>query len=187
MTYDEINEKLKSLLQEKRYIHSVGVSETAVRLAKIYGADEEKAKIAGLIHDAAKNLSKDDMLAECEKLGVKLDKIELANMAIVHATMADKYVHREFGIDDKEILSAVRYHTTGKENMTVLEKIIYIADMVEPNRDYNGVEKLRDLVEKNLDQACIAALAQTILFTIGEGKLIHPNTIFAYNDLLLKK
>lgn len=186
MTYDEMNEKLKSLLYEKRYIHSVGVSETAERLAKIYGADVTKAKIAGLIHDAAKNLDKEEMLAECERLDVKLDKIELANTAIVHASMADKYVQREFGIDDAEILSAVRYHTTGKENMTVLEKIIYIADMVEPNRNYDGVEKLRDLVEKNLDKACIAALAQTISFTIGEGKLIHPNTIYAYNDLLMK-
>lgn len=186
MTYDEINKKLKSLLHEKRYIHSVGVSETAVKLARIYGADEEKAKIAGLVHDAAKNLGKEKMFEECKKLDVELDEIELTNTAIVHASMADKYVRREFDIDDKEILSAVRYHTTGRANMTLLEKIIYISDMVEPNRDYVGVEKLRDLVEKNLDRACIAALAQTISFTIGEEKLIHPNTIYAYNDLLMK-
>lgn len=186
MTYDQMNEKLKNMLYEKRYIHSVGVSETAVRLAKLYGADEEKARIAGLIHDAAKNLDERQMLAECEKLGVVLDKIELANTAIVHATMADRYVRREFGIDDEEILSAVRYHTTGRENMTVLEKIIYIADMVEPNRNYSGVDKLRALVEENLDRACIAALSQTMEFTLSAGKLIHPNTIFAYNDLVMK-
>lgn len=186
MTHEQMKDKLKSMLNENRYRHSTGVCETAVRLAQIYGADTEKAYTAGLLHDAAKNLGKKEMLAECERLGVELDEIERKNIALVHAVLGGAYIRENFGIEDEEILTAVRYHTTGRAGMSLLEKIIYIADMVEPNRDFDGVIKLRSIVERDIDAACVMGLSQTIGFTLEKGELIHPDTVHARNWLLMK-
>lgn len=182
-----IKEKLKTMLNEQRYIHSMGVCETAVRLAQTYGADAEKAYTAGLVHDAAKNLTLDAMFAACKRLNVRLDEIEVENPALIHAVLGGVYIEEQFGITDKDIQNAVRYHTTGRAGMSMLEKIIYLADMIEPGRQFDGVEELRKLAGIDLDQACISAFSQTILFTVKKNQLIHPNTIIARNDLLLKQ
>ncbi len=187
MDKEQMRKALKSMLKENRYKHSIGVCETAVKLATIYGADEDKAYTAGLLHDAAKNLGKREMLSECDRLGVELDDIERANPALVHAVLGKAYIKEKFGIDDEEILNAVRYHTTGRAGMNLLEKIIYIADMVEPNRDFEGVIKLRSIVERDIDAACIMGLSQTIEFTLQKGELIHPDTVHARNWLLMNR
>ena len=187
MEKKEMKKKLKAILNEDRYAHSKGVCETAVRLAKIYGADEEKAYIAGLLHDGAKNLGKKEMFSECERLGVKLDEIQRENTALIHAALGAAYIKEQFGVEDEEILRAVRYHTTGRADMTLLEKIIYIADMVEPNRDFDGVWELRNIVEKDIDEACILGLSQTIGFTLKKGGLIHEDTIHARNWLIMNR
>lgn len=187
MEKEQMKKKLKTMLSGDRYAHSIGVCETAVRLAKMYGADADKAYTAGLLHDAAKNLGKKEMLSECERLGVELDAVQRANIALVHAVLGAEYIKEQFGVEDEEIVSAVRYHTTGKADMTLLERIIYIADMIEPHRAFDGVDELRRAAEKDIDEACMLGLSQTIGFTLKKGGLIHEDTIHARNWLIVNK
>lgn len=187
MNDTQILEKLHDMLDEKRYIHSLGVAQAAAKLAKRYGVDLGQAYTAGLVHDAAKNLSFEQSVEVCGRLRVPLDEIELSNPALIHAGLGAEYITEQFGIMDMQIKNAVRYHTTGRAGMSMLERIIYLADMIEPNRSFDGVEELRELAEKDIDGACIAACELTIRYTMAKGKLIHPNTVFARNDLILKK
>lgn len=183
----DIKEQLRHMLTEKRYIHSLGVADTAEKLANRCGVDPQKAYTAGLVHDAAKNLSLEESVEACHRLGVSLDEIELANPALIHASLGAEYIEEQFGIADREIKDAVRYHTTGRAGMGMLEKIIYLADMIEPNRCFDGVDKLRALAENDINDACIEAGMMTVRHTMDNRQLVHPNTIFAVNDLLLKK
>lgn len=180
-----MKEKLKEMLHEKRYVHSVNVAETAKALARRYGADPQKAYTAGLLHDAAKNLSISQAYEVCGRLEVRLDNIEMENTVLIHATLGAEYIKEQFGIDDSDIVNAVRYHTTGRANMSTLEKVVYLADMIEPDRTYDEVHLLRKLSEEDLDKACLAAFTAIISLNLNQGKLIHPNTILARNDLIL--
>lgn len=182
-----MQEKLKSMLSEKRYIHSIGVSETAVKMAQKYGADVEKARIAGLLHDCAKNLSYEDSLKKCAELGVELSDVEKANYALIHAPLGVKVAETEFGITDKEILHAILTHTVAGEEMSVLDKIIYLADMIEPSRDFDGVETHRKYAFEDLDKAFLYALDESIIHNVQKGVLLHPNTVIARNNILLNK
>ena len=145
MTIDEMTAKLKDSLLEKRFVHSVGVMHTAVALAKRYGVDEHKAAVAGLLHDCAKNFSRDDMLALCEKYGIQLDEVMKSATGLIHGLLGAEVAKREYGIDDDEIYDAIYYHTVGKPEMNLLTQIIYIADGIEPNRHYDGVDIIRSL------------------------------------------
>ena len=180
-----MKEKLQKLLKPKRYRHSLGVAETAVVLAKKHGADEEKAYTAGLLHDMAKNISKEDSLNLCRKLGIKTNEIERQNPSLLHAPLGAELIKREFGIYDMEISSAIACHTVGKANMTLLDKIIYIADMIEPSRDFPGVEKLRKLSFSDIDKAMLECLRFTLEYNIKKGSLIHPASIDAWNSLII--
>lgn len=182
-----MKEKLKSMLTEKRYIHSLGVADAAARLAGRYGVDLEQAYTAGLVHDAAKNLPLEEALEACSRLGVQPDEFELKNPALIHAALGAEYITEQFGITDREIKNAVRYHTTGRAGMSMLERIIYLADMIEANRDFDGVIQLRTLAEIDIDAACITAANMAIRRIIEKNQLIHPNTLYARNDLLLKR
>ena len=180
-----MKEKLKSMLNEKRYIHSVGVSETAVKMAVRYGADTEKARIAGLLHDCAKNLTYEQSLKKCRELGVELTDVEKANYALIHAPLGAKMAETEFGITDREILHAITAHTVAGENMSVLDKIIYLADMIEPSRDFDGVEIHRKYAFEDLDKAFLYALNESIIHNVQKGVLLHPDTVTARNNILL--
>lgn len=182
-----MKERLKKALKESRYLHSIGVCETAVEMAKLYGVDEEKAYIAGLLHDCAKCFSNEEQLRLCDEYGIELDEITLACPAIIHAPLGAAIAESEYGIKDEEILRAIRLHTTGGERMTKLDKIIYIADMIEPHRDYEGVDRLRKLAYGNLDKAMLASLQSTLKFNVQKGATIHPDTLSAWNSLLLHK
>ncbi len=185
---EKIKEYLKDTLSEKRYIHSLGVAEEAVSLARHYGADEDKAYIAGLCHDVAKEIPNDIakyMLKE--KYGAVLSDVEEVTHKLLHGPLGAYMAQSEFGISDIEIIDAIKYHTTAKANMSMLCKIIYMADYTEKNRTYEGVEELRELSFKNLDDAIIFGIDFTIGELIEKGAAFHPDTIDARNYILLKR
>ena len=170
-------------LSEKRYMHSLNVADEAVRLAKKYGADTEKAYLAGVAHDMVKELHRD--LLE-EKL-IKYNRRDLLDeypYPLLHGPAAAVILQNEFFVTDTEILESVHYHTTGKENMNLLTKIIYLADFIEPGRKFQGVEKVREAVERSLDEAIIISSGMVIIHTVRKGKSVHIDTINARNYLL---
>ena len=186
MTIDQMREKLKLVLTEKRFNHSIGVMQTAVSLARHYGANVEKTAVAALLHDCAKNYSKSEMLELCKEFNVELDFISKESTGLIHgflgAVIADKY----YGVQDAEIFDAIYYHTVGKPDMSLITKIIYIADGIEPNRDYEGVERIRETAFEDIDRALILQIDSTLKSVISRGALIHPNTIDTRNFYLKK-
>lgn len=185
MDFSQMKEQLRQSLQPKRFEHSVAVSETAVALARHYGVDEDKAALAGLLHDCARKYSTKDFVEVSKKLGVPLTDIEKAQPILIHAILGPIVAKRDYGVTDEEVLSAMRYHTTGKAHMTALEKIIYLADLTEPHRDFPTVDEMRRLTMKDLDEAMIAAYANTMEYLMHQHLLIHPDCLDGYNELVL--
>ncbi len=182
---EKIKEYLKENLSDKRYNHSLGVAEEAMRLAKRYGADIQKAYIAGLVHDCAKeiNPSKSVELLK-EKYGVFPDEDMVAVPRLLHGLLGSCIAHSEFEIEDEDILDAIRYHTTGKADMGCLTKIIYIADYIEPGRVYPDVDKLRDITYNDIDDGILFSLDYTICDLVKKGIPIHPDTVLCRNFLI---
>lgn len=187
MKIEEIKEKLKSSLSKKRYIHSLNVMETACQLAKRYNMDVGKAALAGLLHDCARKLDKQGMLGLCEKYGIIIDNISLSQPVLLHGPVGSFVARDDYEVDDEEVLSAIYYHTTGKEDMSLLDKIIYIADFIEPGREYKDVEKVRELAFEDVDKALLKVLDYGIIYVIQKGSLIHQDSIKARNFVLLKR
>lgn len=173
---------IKQRLSEKRFKHSIGVAETARKLAENLGADPKKACLAGLVHDAAKEMTYEEMLDACKKGKVMPDSEELKNKALLHAP-AGAAILDSLGIVDEDIKNAVRYHTVGRRGMSMLEKIIYFADMVEPSREYPEVNLLREMADSNFNEAFRAALKFSIIWNIEKGRVVHEGTLHAYNEM----
>ena len=184
---DNVQEILIEKIGKKRVEHSIGVMETAMELAKVYYADMDKAKIAGILHDCAKYGDKSYLLKRASDFDIILDKIMIENYQLIHGPLGAEVAKEDFGVKDEEILNAIRYHTTGRENMTLLDKIIYIADYIEPSRNFLGVEKARELAFENLDKSLIYAMDNTVIQLIKTSKLIHLDTIKARNYLVFKE
>lgn len=172
---------IKSRLTPKRLYHSICVAEKAKHLAEKYGADPEKAYTTGLVHDIMKNQSVEDMLILIESDGQTLTNSEKAITVTLHAIAGEIFLRKELGITDEEVLSAVRWHTTGKEDMSLFEKIIYVADLVSEDRDYPDVKEVRQLAEEDLDKTLLRGLSFTIEDNAKNYKLIHTDTVRAYN------
>lgn len=185
-SYAQIDDYLRKSLKESRYVHTLGVVQSACSLAKINGVDEEKTKIAALIHDAAKNMKIDEQYKILKENSVDMDIISENSPQILHGWVAAILAKELMGVTDEEIINAVKYHTTGKKSMSKLEKIIYIADYIEPNRDYPGVEELRKTTFSDLDKGVLMGIDNTITFVIKQGQLVHPLTIDARNYLILQ-
>jgi predicted HD superfamily hydrolase involved in NAD metabolism len=185
-SWEEIDEYLKQNLTENRYKHTMGVVFTAELLAEKNGESKERAKIAALVHDCAKNMKIDEQFEFLKSRNIELDEITVNSPQILHGIVGSIIAREVMGIKDEEILSAVKHHTTGKKSMTLLEKIIYIADYIEPNRNYNGVEELRQLTFDNLDEGALKGFDNTITYVIKLGQIVHPLSIDARNDLLIK-
>ena len=179
---DEYKVILKERLTEKRYIHSLNVADSAKELAIIYGADAEKAYTAGLVHDACKDMPAGLQLSYLLENKVPLTELELNTPKLYHSICGRAFVEKEFGITDEDILNAVRYHTTGREGMSLLEKIIFIADFISVERDYNGVDVMRQKAVRSLEEAIVEGLSFTIKDLIDAGRVVHPDTIGAYNE-----
>ncbi len=186
-----MEEKLKKALSERRYNHSLGVMETAVHLAELFGADVEKARLCGLLHDCAKDIEKSVMPEMCEALGVPLDEIKREQRSLIHADLGAKLAETEYGVSDEEVLDAIRYHTLGRPNMTLLEKIIYVADFVEPTRkEFPGLSELRELSVLDIDLAMYRAVDSCIAHVQRQGKTVHSQSIETrefYKALVRKK
>lgn len=185
LNYKDIEYKLKEMLPERRLKHSMNVSQCAVKLSEIYGYDMEKAKLAGLIHDCAKYFNDDQVEDSIKKFNIELDSLEENNIALSHSVIGSYVIQETFNIKDEDIINAVKYHTTGRENMSILEKIIYIADLIEEGRKFPLVDKLRELAYNgSLDEALLLSFNNTIKFVIDNNQLIHPRTVSARNYIL---
>jgi predicted HD superfamily hydrolase involved in NAD metabolism len=188
MTFDEVQKHLSSMLTPKRFEHSIATAQTAFELAHIYGANEHKAMLSGLIHDITKDLDTPLQLHLCEKFDIILSIVEKGSPKLLHAMTAPGVIKNELGISDAEILRAVRYHTTAHADMTVLEKVLYLADFVEPKRNFKGVEALRRIVGKeDLDTAMLVCLDYSINELLTTGRTIHPDTVDARNYIILNR
>ena len=186
MNQEQALKKVKPHLTEHRYTHTLGVIQAAEDLAIRYGADPEKAMLAAVFHDYAKFRDKEEMKRLVrEKLKDKsfLDYGD----ELLHAPCGAYYVEHEVGIKDEDVLNAIRYHTTGRPNMTVLEKVVFLADYIEPGRRLKGIDEVRKLAKKDLDQAVIEALKNTTGFLMKRNQLIYPETIATYNQLVEEK
>ena len=177
---------LKVRLSEKRYLHSLAVADEAVFLAEKYGADKQKAYIAGLLHDITKEASEENHLNIFKTFGIILSDVEKNAFKLWHAISGAEYIKHLLLIDDEDIYDAVRYHTTAKDNLSLLSKVIYIADYTSRDRDYDDVDVIRQLAYKSLDQAYIYALKYTITDLTARGLALHPDTVKAYNEIVLK-
>lgn len=187
MDYEKITSELRKRLSIKRLQHSVGVSRTAEKLAEIFGCNTAQARLAGLLHDLAREVPMNELLPKSQEFGIVVSDIEKAELILLHAPLSAKIAQAEFGVDDGEILQAIILHTTGGLAMTKLDKIIYLADVIEPGRVFTGVDKIRELARDDLDQALLAALDQSIFHIVQKNGLLHPATIAARNEILLKK
>ena len=174
-----------SYLKPKRMPHVLGTEQEAVRLAEKYGADVTKARIAALLHDCTKKLDMDEQLAMCRQYAIPLDELEQKALKLLHSKTGAAIARDVFAVDD-EIYNAILYHTTGKPDMTLLEKIIYLADYIEPTRDFPGVETLRKTVYEDLDRGLLLGLTMTIDEMEEMGNPVHHMTRDA-RDYLLKR
>jgi predicted HD superfamily hydrolase involved in NAD metabolism len=186
LPYEDIKVKLRSMLTPHRYAHSLGVEKMAAALSERYEQNTEKISIAALVHDCAKNIPDDRLLDMANKYGVELDEVSMAERALIHGPLGAAIAHDYFDIDDKEILHAVAVHTTGCKDMNMIDKIIYLADFTEEGRKYEGVAYLRELAFKDLNTALIKSFDNTIQYVISLNSLLHPNTIYARNSLIIE-
>ena len=179
---DQLRPVALSYLKHKRIPHVLGTEQEAIRLAQRYGADVEKARVAALLHDCTKKLSMEEQLALCEKYGIQLDELEQKALKLLHSKTGAAIAKDVFGVDE-EIYSAIWYHTTGHANMTRLEKIIYLADYIEPSRDFPGVDELRSVCYEDLDRGLLKGLEMTIEEMTAMGNPVHHATIEARDAL----
>lgn len=185
MNINEIKEYLQKSLSQKRYVHSLGVAEEAQKLAVRYGVDSDKAYLAGLVHDCAKEIPYDTAIDLMQnKYNEEVDFVCKKMPRLLHGPLGAYMARSEFGIDDEEIFDAIKYHTTGKADMSLFTKIIYMADFVEPNRTYKDAKMLREMTYENIDAAIIYGIDFTIHKLVEDGELIHPDTVLCRNSLV---
>ena len=180
-------ELLRERLLPERFTHSLNVAQSAVYLAEKYGEDKDKAYIAGLLHDVMKNSDDTEQLEMIERYGISMTELEKKNKKLWHAMSAPGYLLYELGEKDEDLLNAVRYHTTGRAGMSLLERIIFIADYISDERDYNGVEIMRELADKSLEDAMLFALKFTLQKLSSQNMCIHPDCLGCYNELIINR
>ena len=175
---------VKQQMNGRRYEHTLGVARTARELARLFGADQNKAEIAGILHDYCKQWPAEEMRKVLLSISDLPKDLLQYNKELWHALAGAEVVRRNLGIKDEEILNAIRYHTTGRINMSLLEKVVCLADYIEPGRKYPGLEDIRHKVVIGLDEALITAFANTISFLVHRKNKVYPLTCLAYNDLV---
>ena len=180
MTEQKARRLAQKRLSAKRYQHTLNVRRMAVKLAKRWGADPEKAALAALLHDTAKELPREEMLQILKDNAIMAENAQNRPSPVWHGIAAAILAQTQWGVSDPEILSAIRCHTTGKPDMSKLDKIIYLADMTSAERDWPGVEELRALQMENLDRALCDALKRSIDFVEEKGGTLDPESVAAY-------
>ena len=189
MTEEEAIKELKQRVSNDRLEHVLAVKDEAVRLAKRFGVDVEKARWAGLLHDCAKGLSNNILLKKAKEFGIVISDVYKDDPALLHAPVGSELAKREFGIEDEDILEAIKVHTLGSSNMSALDKVVFLADHIEPNRECETIDRLREHIKKDtkgrtLDDAVRTACEDTIRYHLDLGESIHPQTIMTRNSLL---
>lgn len=175
--FNELKEIVKSKMSLKRFTHTLGVVEMSEKLAKIYNANIQKCKVAALLHDICKEMDMEYIKNICKNKFInELSEEDLENNEILHGFAGAYYVKNELGINDKEILNAIKYHTVGAKDMTLLEKIVYIADAIEYGRNYPSVVEIREETFKNLDKGILMEIEHKEEYLESIGKKSHPNT-----------
>ncbi|MBE6986791.1 MAG: nicotinate (nicotinamide) nucleotide adenylyltransferase [Ruminococcaceae bacterium] len=175
LTVEELEAEVLGLLKENRIAHVLGCRDTAVQLAKHWGADEIHAARAALLHDVTKALDGPLQLTLCQEYGILLNSFSQKNTKTLHALTGSLVARRVFG-EEQAVVDAIRHHTTGKADMNLLEKIIYVADYMEPNRDFPGVDRLRELAFSDIDAALALGLEMTITMLKGQGREVSPES-----------
>ena len=184
-TRDELLKKVQQQMSQKRFKHVLGVEKTAVELAQQYGASIEAASIAALTHDYAKERNPQEMHDLIISASLDLDLLQYGS-EIWHGPVGAILVRKELHVKDEEILNAIRHHTVGSSKMNLLEQIIYVADYIEPGRDFPGVEKVRQLAENDLPQAVAFEAEHTLSYLISKKRKIYPKSIETYNTWVAK-
>lgn len=187
MTIEDYKGIIRPLMGDKRYIHSVNVSIEAVRLAKKYGADEEKAAVAGIFHDITKEIDFEKQLQIISSGDIILTDVEKSTNKLWHAISGSVYIQKELNITDADIINAVRYHTTGRANMSLLEKIIFLADFTSAERDYPDVDVIRQKAEISLEEGMLYGIQFTLSRLLQHQGLLSIDAINAYNEILLNR
>ncbi len=188
LTVEELRPIAMSYLKPKRMPHVLGTAEEAARLARRYGADETQARVAGLLHDCTKKLDMAEQLALCGQYGIVLDPLEQKALKLLHAKTGAAIARHVYGVDDA-VYQAILYHTTGRAGMSLLEKILYLADYIEPSREFANdpdVVRLRETVYEDLDRGLLLGLTMTIDEMVGMGNPVHHDTLDARDDLIKK-
>ncbi len=181
----EISQKLRKQLEKElkpdRFDHTLGVAYTAASMAFIYGADVEKALIAGFLHDCAKSMSHEEQVKICEKNNIEMTEVERKNHSLLHAKVGMYLARTKYDVYDTDILNAIRWHTTGREDMSLLEKIIYIADFIEPNRKkLEGMDDIRKEAYTDIDKCLAHILHDSVIYLKTIGKECDEATMTAY-------
>lgn len=180
----ELEAVLLQRVQGERLAHTYRVLETARRLAARYEADESQVATAALLHDLFRGEEPELLLAEARRLGLDIDPVEEAQPLLLHGPVAAAWLQEQRLVEDTAVLDAIRYHTTGRAGMDLVEKIIWLADYIEPGRCFPGVDAIRTLAEQSLDQALLKGLDNGMLYVISRGWLLHPLSVHARNALL---
>ena len=186
MDIEEIKDIVKNKLSEKRYKHSICVMEMCEKLAKIYNVDIEMAKRVGIAHDVAKEMPKEEMISYCKQNNIQIDEIEMQNPGLLHGKIGADIAKKEFGYN-KQMQYAIECHTTGKPNMDILAKILFVADAISDDRDWADIPYLRKIANENIDDAILQIIDLIIQEQIEKDKLIHLDGIRTRNELLKNK
>lgn len=177
-----LQKQMKEELSEDRYEHTLGVMYTAESLAMRYGVDMTKAAVAGLLHDCAKCIPNTQKIKMCKKHGIEITEMEERNPSLLHAKLGAYMAQKVYNVDDEEILSAIRYHTTGKPDMSMLDMIIYMADYIEPNRDKApNLKEIRKLTFENIEEALYQVLERTLSYLADRPDAIDPMTQISFD------
>jgi len=186
MDEKNIIKKLKSLLGPSRFKHSLRVREKVLHLSKFHKINLKKASIAGLLHDVSRFMDRKGLLILAKKIKLPIDPISRIEPKLLHAPLSAYIAREKFGIKDRQILKAISSHTLGRKNMTMLEKIVYVADHVEEGRSHAGAANARRLAEFDIDQAIVAISSSMIKYLSGNKLPVHPMTLEVRNYYLLK-
>jgi len=182
MNEREAQSIVKSKLSKDRYEHTLRVAQTAKQLAEIFNASTKKAVLAGLLHDYAKCNPPDELKEQIKHFRLPKHLLHY-HKELWHGPVGAKIIKEEYMVTDEDIFHAIYYHTTARENMSLLEKIIYVADYIEPGRKFPGVEEVRKLAEVNLDLATHRAIRNSMIHLLKKDAIIFPDTFLAYNQL----
>ena len=185
MTYEQYEQEVQRHLTEKRFYHSQCVAQEATRLAQRYGADVEKARLAGILHDIMKDTPPEQQLKILQDSGILLTKTQRHNRKLWHALAGAAYLQQTLQVKDGDIVEAVRCHTSGKKDMSLLEKVLFVADYISADREYPGVERMRQAAYRSLEEAIVEGVLFTVQELMGQRLPVAAESVEAYNDALL--